>query len=531
MKFKFLLVSCFLLVATMLFAQTGYQKSTIPSLPNEKWWGGLVALGSQMPFASDTEKYDLATQNFNNQVVPLFVSSQGRYIWSNHPFTFQFKSDTLLIESSYEKIEPIEAGTTLKEAYLKASQKHFPASGVLPDALFFSKPQYNTWIELMYNQNQKDVLEYANQIIANKFPTGILMIDDNWQKYYGNFDFKPEKFPTPKKMIEELHAKDFKVMLWVCPFVSPDSPEFRELSAKDLLIKEKGSGNPALIHWWNGFSACYDMTNSEAVKHIKSQLDKLCAEYGIDGFKFDAGDVAYMTGDYEFYDPKATPTIFSQKWAELGLQYSFNELRTSWQLGGQALVQRLGDKDYSWQASSLLIPDMITAGLLGHPYTCPDMIGGGQFGSFLNIDSDSFDQELIVRSCQLHALMPMMQFSVAPWRILDADHLAICAEFAHLHEQFGVYILETAKQSAQTGEPILRNMEYTYPHEGFIDCKDQFMLGDKYLVAPMIHKGDERSVKLPKGVWKDDLGKVFKGPKMIKTRVPINRLPYYTKLK
>ena len=332
-------------------------------------------------------------------------------------------------------------------------------------------------------------------------------------------------------MIEELHAKDFKVMLWVCPFVSPDSPEFRELSAKDLLIKEKGSGNPALIHWWNGFSACYDMTNSEAVKHIKSQLDKLCAEYGIDGFKFDAGDVAYMTGDYEFYDPKATPTIFSQKWAELGLQYSFNELRTSWQLGGQAVVQRLGDKDYSWQASSLLIPDMITAGLLGHPYTCPDMIGGGQFGSFLNIDSDSFDQELIVRSCQLHALMPMMQFSVAPWRILDADHLAICAEFAHLHEQFGVYILETAKQSAQTGEPILRNMEYTYPHEGFIDCKDQFMLGDKYLVAPMIHKGDERSVKLPKGVWKDDLGKVFKGPKMIKTRVPINRLPYYTKLK
>jgi len=28
-------------------------------------------------------------------------------------------------------------------------------------------PQYNTWIELMYNQNQKDILEYAGKIIEN----------------------------------------------------------------------------------------------------------------------------------------------------------------------------------------------------------------------------------------------------------------------------------------------------------------------------------------------------------------------------
>lgn len=47
------------------------------------------------------------------------------------------------------------------------------------------------------------------------------------------------------------------------------------------------------------------------------------------------------------------------------------------------------------------------------------MVGGGQYGSFLNIDRDKFDQDLIVRSCQVHAMMPMMQFSVAPWRILQ----------------------------------------------------------------------------------------------------------------
>ena len=40
---------------------------------------------------------------------------------------------------------------------------HFPPSGKLPDSLFFTMPQYNTWIELMYNQNEKDVLKYCRR--------------------------------------------------------------------------------------------------------------------------------------------------------------------------------------------------------------------------------------------------------------------------------------------------------------------------------------------------------------------------------
>ena len=174
---------------------------------------------------------------------------------------------------------------------------------------------------------------------------------------------------------------------------------------------------------------------------------------------------------------------------------------------------------------------MTTAGLLGHLYTCPDMIGGGQFGSFLDIDTDKFDQELIVRSCQTHALMPMMQFSVAPWRILDEKHLKICARYAHLHEQMGEYILQVAKESSRTGEPIIRSMEYAFPHQGFTQCKDQFMLGNKFLVAPMLNTGNNRAVILPEGIWKDDQGKTFRGPKTIQIQVPLDRLPYYERIK
>ncbi len=531
MKFKHHLligISC-LLFAIPLSAQT-YEVS-IPSLQNEKWWGGLVALGNQMPFRQTTSSYDLSRNNLNNQVVPLMLSSAGRYVWSEQPFRFRMQGDTLHITSVYETPQIVTAGKTLKEAYLAAARNHFPPSGKIPEEIFFSKPQYNTWIELMYNQNQKDILDYADKVIANGFPTGVFMVDDNWQKYYGNFEFKPDKFPDPKAMTDQLHRMGFQIMVWVCPFVSADSPEYRELEAKGYLLKQKGSRRPAIIHWWNGMSACYDVTNPQAVAHLKQQLREAQEKYGIDGFKFDAGDVAYMGGEYDFHDPSANVNTFSEKWAAIGLDFPYNELRTSFKLGGRELVQRLGDKNYSWNAVSLLIPDMAAAGLLGHFYTCPDMIGGGQYGAFLNIKPGEFDQELIVRSCQIHALMPMMQFSVAPWRILDSLHLNICRQYALLHEQMGDYILQLAHEASQTGEPIIRHLEYAFPHQGFAECKDQFMLGNKYLVAPMTTKGTTRTVMLPPGLWKDEQGKKFRGPKKMKIEVPLERLPYYEKIK
>jgi alpha-glucosidase len=498
---------------------------------NEYWWGGVVAFGSKMPYLQAVETFDLSLQNGNNQVVPFFLSNQGRYIWSDSPFRFEIKDKTIRIESFYEEIAVQQGGKTLKEAYLTAAKKHFPPTGILPDSLFFTMPQYNTWIELMYDQNQADIMKYAQSIVDNHFPEGVLMIDDNWQKQYGNFEFKPDKFPNPKEMVEQLHTMGFKVMLWVCPFVSADSPEYRFLKSKGYLLKEKGNGIPAIIDWWNGASACYDLTNPEAAAYFTSQLKTVQTEYGIDGFKFDAGDNQFYNPDrIDSYLKDAKSVDHTMAWAKIGTQFAFNEYRAGWRMGGEALVQRLGDKDYSWEAVKMLIPDMIAAGLLGYAYTCPDMIGGGQFASFLGIDSDQFNQDLIVRSAQVHALMPMMQFSVAPWRILNPENKEIVRNAALLHQKMGGYILELAKQSSITGEPIVRHIEYAFPNEGFAECKDQFMLGDKYLVAPVVTPENTRTVKLPRGKWKDDQGKIYKGGKTLQFDVPLNRLLYFERL-
>lgn len=520
----------------VLLLGTGYgfaqsvSETEIPFLKDECWWGGFVAQGSQMPYLKPIKELDLETQNFNNQGVPLLLSNKGRYVWSDNPFKFEMTGHSIKIRSNYGPVGVVNAGTTLRQAYLNACEKHFRPSGTIPDSLLFSMPQYNTWIELMYNQNQTDVLKYANDIIKYGFPKGVLMIDDNWQKYYGNFDFKPDKFPDPVGMVNKLHAMGFKVMVWISPFVSPDSPEFRELEAKGYLLKDKWGGS-AMVRWWNGYSACYDLTNPAAFTYFVNKLKAMQKDYKIDGFKLDAGDVSFYGKEVVSFKKDAKSVDHTMKWAEVGLEFPFNEYRACWKMGGQPLVQRLGDKNYSWNAIGLLIPDMISAGLLGYPYACPDMIGGGQYGSFLNIDQTKFDQALIVRSAQTHALMPMMQFSVAPWRVLNKENLAICSKMAHLHAKMGKYILICAKHAAKTGEPIIRHMEYMFPNQGFANCKDQFMLGEKYLIAPILTPDNARSVKLPKGKWRDDMGRIYSGGRTITIRAGLERLPYFEKIR
>jgi len=63
---------------------------------------------------------------------------------------------------------------------LQASQKHYPSTGRIPDELLFNAPQYNLWIQCMYEPTQEKVLQYAKDAVDNGFPPGVIMIDTNW---------------------------------------------------------------------------------------------------------------------------------------------------------------------------------------------------------------------------------------------------------------------------------------------------------------------------------------------------------------
>ncbi len=499
----------------------------IPLMDGEEIWGGRVADGKDMPFADgfSTTLYE----NCGNQVTPLLLTSKGRYVWSREPFRFRREAGTLVLEDLRDDYETAVVARNLPGAYRFAMQAFFPPQGGFPPEDFFRVPQYNTWIELQYDQNQAGVLEYARGILAHGMPPGILMIDDTWMEDYGKWEFHPGRFPDPKAMCDALHAMGFKIMLWVAPFVSMDQYcIWAQINSFGGFL-HNGSGDVYPVSWWNGVSAELDLTNPASVEWLDARLRHLCYAYGVDGFKFDAGDFNLFPSDAVTAAP-SSPWEQSALFMDFSRSYPYNEFRASWNGGGRPVVQRLHDKAHSWEALQVLVPEMIAANMLGYWYCCPDMIGGGSFASFLP-DSPAPDQDLIVRSSQTHALMPMMQFSVAPWRILDKEHLEALLESVNIRRVHIGYLMKLVRSASVTGEPVVAPLEYFFPGLGLAGVRDQFMLGPDLMVAPMVCPGRSRSVVLPPGRWLSDTGSVLDGGRTIEEDVPLDRLPHYRRMK
>lgn len=516
-------------------------KLELKVLDGEYWWAGLSSKGHETPYdASSKVSYDLYGDNQGNQAQPLLLSSKGRYVWSEQPIKYEFNAGQITVTTREGKIDSGTQGETLRDAYGHVVKSYFPSDGKIPDPLLFTHPQYNTWIELMYDQNEEDILAYAQAIIDKGYPPGVLMIDDNWQEDYGTWEFSPRRFQDPKGMMDKLHAMGFKVMLWVCPFVSADSADFRQLAQDGLLLLDpqktqnilwaNTKNKAAVIRWWNGASACLDLSNPKTQAWFKEKLDYLVAEYGVDGFKFDAGDAGFYAKGVVSWKRDVSPNDHTQFFAEFGLNYPLNEYRASWKMAGLPLAQRLRDKGHRWEDLAKLIPDQMSQSVMGYAYTCPDMIGGGEYRSFLN--GAVIDEELVVRSAQVHALMPMMQFSVAPWRILSEKNEQMCHEMAQLHLEMGEHILDLAMEASKTGEPIVQPMAMAFPNGEYEMVKDQFVLGHDIIVAPVVEKGARsRSVILPAGTWKDERGDVYTGGTSVEIDVPLKRLPYFELVK
>lgn len=468
-------------------------------LDGEYWYGGCVKFGCDMPICAGVDReIDFETNKTPNQSMPLLLSSKGRVLWRETGFKVSVTGGHMTVPDDCV-LEVF--GDNLRSAYMGAMKKYFPFSGRMPARQLFEKPIYNTWIELTFFQSQQAVLQYARGIIDSGMPPGVLMIDDGWAQYYGQWEFHNGKFPDPKEMIKTLHDMGFHVMLWVCPFISADTVRYREARDKGLLVRT-GEGKTFITEWWNGYSAVLDMTNPEAAQWLDDQLGAL-TDIGVDGFKFDAGDSIYYPSFEGTYEPVSADE-HSRRWAQFGEKYSFNEYRVSFRAGAMALLQRLCDKTHSWgkEGAASLIPDTLIQGLTGHPFCCPDMVGGGEYLSFENLEEGSLDEELFVRHSEIACLFPAIQFSALPSRVLSDQAFAAVMRSLKVREKYLPYLLEEIGKAAVSGEPVIRCMAYVFPGEGTEEMMDQFMIGDTYLAAPVFEKGKEgREVYLPEGRW------------------------------
>jgi alpha-glucosidase (family GH31 glycosyl hydrolase) len=496
-------------------------------LPGERWWGGAVADGHQMPFRAGFRR-DLQDPG-ENQAMPLLLSNRGRYIWSDEPFAFEVTDTVVAINSrNGAPIEIRNGEDGLAGALAAASAAHFPPVRTTPDLRLFGAPQYALWIELLFEPTQEKVIAYAEEVLEQGFPPGVLILDEQWHGAYGDWEFHAGRFPDPERMIDRLHALGFTVSVWVVPYVTADSVVYRRLRKEGLLLVD-GLGEPLIGKWWNGYSAGLDLRQPAALTWFERRLSALSA-LGVDGFKFDGGDRS-------FYAQLGCdrPEEYTAAWNAIGLDHALNEYRAGWRAAGLPLAQRQRDKHHSWAADSgvaSLIPHGIAQSLTGHAYHCPDMIGGGDYLVSPHGAGVPIDEEIFVRSAQCAALFPMMQFSAAPWRVLsDQANVAYCRDAALLHVRFGDLIRELAETSATTGEPIFRPLASNYPDGAYETVTDQFMLGTDFLVAPIVERGvTRRRIALPPGTWRADDGNEYDGPGEIVVDAPLARLPWFERL-
>lgn len=502
----------------------------------EFWWYGITSKGFKMPVNSATDSFyfDARFDNDYNQVCTLLVSDCGRYLYVDGTCIVEIGNDAVRLSDYCGEVDFGEGYASLEEAYLAAAGKHFyHARKTVPEKMVLA-PQYCTWVETLFEINQRSAVEYAENIVKAGFPKGILIFDCGWQSGYGDWTFDLKKFPDPKTVCDRIHQLGFSVILWICPFVNRDMPAFAELEQAGAFVKTS-NGETAMRTWWNDTSAVLDLSSPAAYAWIKEQMEGLMQEYGVDGFKMDAGDMEYYRADDQTY-ASVSPQEQCKLWAKLASEFEYSELRACVNMSGYPIVQRLCDKDSSWDKErgiGALIPDMITAGLAGYAYCCPDMIGGGQEMDFK--DGRKHDFELFVRSAQCAALMPMMQFSYAIWSHCDNEKTrAIVRECANLRLRYREAYLSLLDETKTTFAPMLRCMEYAYPKQGLQTIQDQFLLGKDLLVAPVLTLGErERRVVLPSG---DDwtyvpTGKTYCGGQTVIVPAPIETLPYFERVK
>ncbi len=474
-----------------------------------------------MPFRAGTS-VDLSDHG-SNQAAGLLVSSRGRVIWSSEPFSFTVGQDSIEIDGD---VRVDIAGDTLKDAVRWASTHLHQTPRSLPHLAMF-EPQWVTWIEHLYEQTQAKVLDYAQQILAHGYQPGVLMIDDNWSEDYGVWKFRADRFPDPADMVRQLKAMGFGVMLWVCPYVSPDGRNYLDLRDAGLLISN-AAGEPVIRRWWNGYSAVLDLTNDAARNWFHKKLTGLRDDFGIDGFKFDGADPdMYCDGDVTAQPVSSAGQV--HHYGTFAEQFEFNELRAGWNLGGRGLAMRLSDSHHSWDDKGIakLIPNHLAQGLLGMAAGAPDMIGGGEY---LDFDEDRIDQEVFVRHAQIAAFCPMMQFSAAPWRLLDKEHAAAVHAAGELRTDVQERIVELAHDWVATGDPIMRPLGYEFANAGLDHVNDQFLLGSDLLVAPVVEPGAiTRAVELPPGVWEDEFGHAHEGPSTVVVEVGLTSVPRFTR--
>ena len=382
----------------------------------------------------------------------------------------------------------------------------------------FPDPIWSTWDQYRTGVSQQNVLELLDSIKKHGFNASILQIDDKFSSNYGDLQFDETKFPNASFMIEKIHASNVNVSVWIHPFGNIDSGVFQESLAahtSDVIQNRwmfcRGDNHTlGVVRWWRGYGGLVDLTKRTTFEWFLERLKNFSREYSIDSFKFDAGESTYLPQ----CDLSLHPNKYAQLYVQLASHFTWSGVQVGYNTQMYPTIVSLLDRESKWGLDNGLhsiLTSTLTLSILGYPFVLPGPIGGSSYKRDVLANNDqsinTVDAELFARWVGLNAFLPFMQFSHLPWLYEDTV-IQFSASMTALHSQLVTGTMDClARQFMSNHEPIIRPIWWGWPLDSrTYTINTQFLIGDIYLVAPALSKGQSSCVVyLPadSGPWLD----------------------------
>lgn len=373
----------------------------------------------------------------------------------------------------------------------------------------------------------------------------------------GDFTFPPAgAWPDPKAMVEDLHARGIRIILWQIPLLktaaSEDGLHAQVLAEGEAMVRgdhavREADGTAYLNRgWWFPRSLMPDLSVQATRDWWTAKREYLVRDLDIDGFKTDGGehawghDLVYADGRRGDEGNNLYPVHYAKAFGDLLRAHGKAPITFSRSgfTGSQAHgLFWAGDEDSTWEAFRNSITAGLTAASCGIVYWGWDLAG---------FSGPVPDAELYLRASAASTFMPVMQYHSefnhhqlplrdrTPWYVAettgDQRVVPVFRRFAQLRERLVDYLAEQAAETVRTDRPLMRPLFFDHPGDPEVWARPrQWMLGADLLVNPVTDEGAQTwSTYLPEGEWVDVwTGEGLSGGTVIERATPIEEIPVY----
>jgi alpha-glucosidase (family GH31 glycosyl hydrolase) len=425
------------------------------------------------------------------QKPPVIDRTTGKGVWQSSP-----RSDSIEALIPAEGVDVyVFAGPTLMDAVRRYNL--FNGGGALPP-----KWGLGFMTRTPTGYSAADALNEVAEFRKRGIPLDMLGLEPGWHDhaYPTSFEWDKTRFPDPKGFLARLEQQNVRAHLWFNPYISPTAPLYKQL------LPHAGSH---LV--WNGIVPDYTREAARKIfaNHLRDKVIGLSPR-AIGGFKVDEVDgydhwlwpdhAAFPSG-YDGEQLRQTYGLLIQRLL-MDVYRSMNR-RTLGQVrgtngGASSFPFVIYNDNYAFDEYITAVANSAFAGVLWSPE-----VRGGEGHDML-------------RRVQAVAFSPLALFNgwataTKLWTHTDvADEIR---DAIKLRMRLLPYWYTTFAQYHYQGTPVVRAMPLlpefavrSTDQKGagrVVEVKDQYMVGDALLVAPIAPGAKSRRVVLPRGKWFD----------------------------